>query len=172
MSCFRRRLYPPLACLVGTSPFALFVDDDLVVHAEFTLGHSTQVAFHHHPARHVGAQDLACTGRKERDYRSKATHVESSQWHSVCGWEDEDDNVTFQRWFDCAKRLEPTLRRHEQVDALQHVQEQLIATILDALTPPADLARHLAGDLRLLLFCLEGSSRNWINTGALRGCEG
>lgn len=76
-----------------------------------------------------------------------------------------------------SKRLIPaaswtvqTLRRHEQVDALQDVQEQLIATILDALAPPADLARHLAGDLRLLLFCLEGSSRNWINnTGALTG---
>lgn len=61
--------HPPLPCLVRASPFALFVDDDLVVHAEFTLGHSAQVAFHHYPARHVGAQDLACTGGKERGDR-------------------------------------------------------------------------------------------------------
>lgn len=73
MSRFRRGRYPPLPCLVGTSPFALFVDDNLVVHAEFTLGHSAQVAFHYHPARHVGAQHLTCAGRKGRGYRSK-TH--------------------------------------------------------------------------------------------------
>lgn len=42
--------HPPLPGLVRTSPFALFVDDNLVVHAKFTLRHSAQVAFHHHPA--------------------------------------------------------------------------------------------------------------------------
>lgn len=47
-----------------------------------------------------------------------------------------------------------TLRRHEEVDALQYVQEKLVAPILDALAAPADLPRHLAGDLRLLLLCL------------------
>ena len=48
-----------------------------------------------------------------------------------------------------------TLRGHQQVDALQDVEEELVAAVLDALAPPADLARHLAGDLRLLLLCLE-----------------
>lgn len=49
---------------------------------------------------------------------------------------------------------EQTLRRHEQVDALQYVQEKLVAPILDALATPADLPGHLAGDLGLLLFSL------------------
>lgn len=47
-----------------------------------------------------------------------------------------------------------TLRRHQQVDALQHVQEELVASVLEPLPPPADLPRHLAGDLRLFLFAL------------------
>lgn len=51
----------PLASIIGCSSFALLVDDNLVIHAKFALGHSTQVALHHHSARHVGAQDLAWT---------------------------------------------------------------------------------------------------------------
>lgn len=47
-----------------------------------------------------------------------------------------------------------TLWRHEQVHTLQHIQEELVPAILDALSPPADLPSHLAGDLRLLFFCL------------------
>ena len=31
------------------------------------------------------------------------------------------------------------LRRHEQVHVLEHVQEELVATVLDALAPPPDL---------------------------------
>lgn len=59
---------------------------------------------------------------------------------------------------------EQTLWRHEQIDAFQHVQEELIAPIFDALATPADLPRHLAGDLRLLLFCLgEDGERNCIS---------
>ena len=46
------------------------------------------------------------------------------------------------------------LRGHEEVHTLQHIQEELIPTILDALPPPANLPGHLAGDLRLLFFCL------------------
>lgn len=45
---------------IRRSSLALLVDDNLVVHAEFALWHSTKVALHHDPARHVGAQDLAC----------------------------------------------------------------------------------------------------------------
>lgn len=58
---------------------------------------------------------------------------------------------------------EQTLRRHEQVDALQYVQEKLVAPILDALAAPADLPRHLACDLRLLLFCLRHSEKRTIS---------
>ena len=47
-----------------------------------------------------------------------------------------------------------TLGRHQQVDALQHVQEELVAAVLDALSPPADLPSHLAGDLGLFLLGL------------------
>lgn len=59
----------------------------------------------------------------------------------------------------CRRPRVRTLRRHEQVDALQDVEEKLVAPILDALATPADLARHLAGDLRLLLFCLRHSRK-------------
>lgn len=47
-----------------------------------------------------------------------------------------------------------TLWGHEQVDALQHVEEKLVAAVFNALPTPADLPRHLAGDLRLLLLRL------------------
>lgn len=47
-----------------------------------------------------------------------------------------------------------TLRGHEQVDALQYVQEELVTAVFNALSTPADLPRHLAGDLRLLLLRL------------------
>lgn len=47
-----------------------------------------------------------------------------------------------------------TLWGHEQVDALQHVQEELVTAVFNALSTPADLPRHLAGDLRLLLLRL------------------
>jgi len=43
---------------------------------------------------------------------------------------------------------------HEEVHTLQHIQEELIPAILDALPPPANLPGHLAGDLGLLFFCL------------------
>ena len=43
------------------------------------------------------------------------------------------------------------LGRHQQVDVLDHVQEQLVPPVLDALPPPANLAGHLAGDGGLLL---------------------
>lgn len=57
------RLRSPLPCIVRRSSLSLLVDDNLVVHAEFALGHSAQVALHHHSARHVGTQHLACMGR-------------------------------------------------------------------------------------------------------------
>lgn len=57
--------HSPLPCFVGRSSLALLVDDNLVVHAEFALRHSAKVALHHHSARHVGAQDLACAGGRE-----------------------------------------------------------------------------------------------------------
>ena len=47
-----------------------------------------------------------------------------------------------------------SLRRHEQVDVLEHVEKQLIATVLDALAAPTDLAGHLVGDLRCLFLRL------------------
>lgn len=56
-----------------------------------------------------------------------------------------------------------TLWWHEQVDTLQYVQEKLIAAILDALATPTDLPRHLAGDLRLLLFCLRERERETVS---------
>ena len=49
-----------------------------------------------------------------------------------------------------------TLRRHQQFDALQHVEEELIAAVLDALPTPTNLSRHLTGDLGLLLLGLLG----------------
>ena len=48
-----------------------------------------------------------------------------------------------------------TLRGHEQVDALQHVEEELVAPVLDALAPPADLPRHLVRNLTRLFLRLE-----------------
>lgn len=53
-----------------------------------------------------------------------------------------------------------TLWGHEQVNALQHVQEKLVAAIFNALPTPADLPRHLAGDLRLLLLRLMNNTNN------------
>jgi hypothetical protein len=47
-----------------------------------------------------------------------------------------------------------TLRGHEEVDALEHIEEEFIAAILDALTPPPDLSRHLACDLARLFLRL------------------
>lgn len=51
------------------------------------------------------------------------------------------------------------LRRHEQIDVLEHVQEQLVAAVLDAVAPPADLAGHLGRDLHLLLLGLRLDAR-------------
>lgn len=65
-----------------------------------------------------------------------------------------------------------TLWWHEQVDAFQYVQEKLIAAILDALATPANLSRHLAGDLRLLLFCLRDMQRNCVTTNKRRRLNG
>lgn len=47
-----------------------------------------------------------------------------------------------------------TLLWHQQIDVLNHVQEELVPAVLDALTTPADLSGHLTGDLCLLLFGL------------------
>lgn len=58
-----------------------------------------------------------------------------------------------------------TLGGHEEVHTLQHVQEELIPAVLDALPPPADLPSHLAGDLRLLFLCLHGVTEK--NTNGL-----
>lgn len=60
----------------------------------------------------------------------------------------------------CVFCFHETLWGHEQVNTFQHIQEKLIAAILDALATPANLPRHLAGDLRLLLFCLWREKRN------------
>ena len=54
--------------------------------------------------------------------------------------------------FTTAKTI--TLWGHEQVNALQHIQKELITAVLDALSTPAYLPSHLAGDLRLLLLGL------------------
>lgn len=50
-----------------------------------------------------------------------------------------------------------TLRGHEEVHTLQHIQKEFIPAILDALPPPTNLPSHLAGDLGLLFFCLHGN---------------
>lgn len=47
-----------------------------------------------------------------------------------------------------------TLRGHEEIHTLQHIQEELVPAILDALPPPTNLPSHLAGDLGLFFFCL------------------
>jgi len=52
----------------------------------------------------------------------------------------------------CRQHL--SLGRHEQVDVLQHVEEQLVTTILYAFATPADLAGDLGRDLHLLLLTL------------------
>ena len=44
-----------------------------------------------------------------------------------------------------------TLRGHQQVDILHHVQKQFIPPVLDPLLPPPDLTSDLAGDGCLLL---------------------
>lgn len=36
-----------------------------------------------------------------------------------------------------------TLLTHEQVHILNHIQEELISSVLDSLTSPADLPRYL-----------------------------
>lgn len=49
-----------------------------------------------------------------------------------------------------------TLRGHEQVDILNDVEEELVTAVLDTLTSPPDLARHLRREgLSVLLpgFC-------------------
>lgn len=50
--------FSPLACIISSAPFALLVDDNLVVHAKLALRHSTQVALHNHTARDMSAQHL------------------------------------------------------------------------------------------------------------------
>lgn len=52
----------------------------------------------------------------------------------------------------CAKNL--TLWRHEQIDVLKHVKEELIPPVFDALATPADLTCDLVGDLSSLLLRL------------------
>jgi len=52
-----------------------------------------------------------------------------------------------------------SLGRHEQVDVLEHVEEQLVAAVLDALAPPSDLAGDLGRDLHLLLLALRLDAR-------------
>lgn len=51
------------------------------------------------------------------------------------------------------------LWRHEEVDVLEHVQEQFITAVLDAVTSPADLTGHLGRDLHLLLLGLRLDAR-------------
>lgn len=71
----------PLPCFIGRSTLALLVDNNLVVHAEFALGHPAQVALHHYSARHVSAQDLAWTGRrKELEFMSPKIATFLSTW--------------------------------------------------------------------------------------------
>lgn len=41
-------------------------------------------------------------------------------------------------------REDLALRRHEEVDVLEHVQEELVPPILDALAAPANLPSHLS----------------------------
>ena len=48
-----------------------------------------------------------------------------------------------------------TLRRHQEINALKHIEEQLIAPIFDAFPSPSDLTSHLAGDLTRFLFGLK-----------------
>lgn len=42
--------HSPLPSVISSSTLALLVDDNLVVHAEFALGHPAQVALHHYSA--------------------------------------------------------------------------------------------------------------------------
>lgn len=46
------------------SPFALFFNDNLVIHAKLALWHSTQITLHHHSARHMGTQNLTWSGEE------------------------------------------------------------------------------------------------------------
>jgi len=52
-----------------------------------------------------------------------------------------------------------TLGRHEQVNVLQHVEEQLVTAVLYALASPANLASDLGRDLHLLLLALRFDAR-------------
>ena len=48
-----------------------------------------------------------------------------------------------------------TLRRHEQVDAFENVEEELVASVLETFASPTDLASHLRRDLTRLLLRLK-----------------
>lgn len=52
--------FPRFIC----SPFALFFNDNLVIHAKLALWHSTQITLHHHSARHMGTQNLTWIGKE------------------------------------------------------------------------------------------------------------
>ena len=39
------------------------------------------------------------------------------------------------------------LGTHQQVDVLDDIKEQLVAPVLDALSPPANLTRYLEGQI-------------------------
>lgn len=43
-----------------------------------------------------------------------------------------------------------SLRTHQKIHILEHVEEQFVSTILDAFAAPTDLTRDLRRDLRLL----------------------
>ena len=96
---------------------ALAVHRDLVVDAKLALWHPGQVGLHQDLAGDVSRQHL----------EEKIRRVFSLQ-------KVDFSNPPF-------KYL--TLGRHEKVDILNHVEEQLVPPVLYALPPPADLTGDL-----------------------------
>lgn len=121
------------------SPFALFFNDDLVIHAKLALWHSTQITLHHHSARDVGTQNLTWC-REERN----SEHLCNPHSQTLKGRKMP------------AQHLLLTLGRHQEIHALQHIKKEFVTTVFDPFASPAYLSSHLAGDLGLLFLSLKG----------------
>jgi len=92
----------------------------------------------------TGWVSMVC-GRHLYTYVASLTHRTSTQQHRNTS--NSNNKLSHE-----ASLL--TLRRHEEINALQHIQIELIASILDAFSPPADLSCHLWRYLARLLASL------------------
>lgn len=123
------------------SPFALFFNDNLVIHAKLALWHSTQITLHHHSARDMGTQNLTWCREEHSSEHLRMSHSQTSKARRMP-----------------ALQLLLTLGRHQEIHTLQHIKKQFVASIFDPFTSPSNLSSHLAGDLGLLFLSLKGRS--------------